>query len=97
MSRNYGDGLPEGIRRVQKGDYQITEIIVSSGRTLPHPSFGYSSLKVDLSIRATVSNSESLEELIHDMQKYVDAQTKKHIIALRDEEDVKRQMMGKDG
>ena len=46
---------------------RITEITASFGRTMPHPTIGYASIKVDVSATATLDETndpaEQLEKL----------------------------------
>ena len=55
------------------------DITVSSGRTLPHPTINYATLRADLSVRVIVNDDDDPDELTRIMQDYVDDLSLKHI------------------
>lgn len=57
----------------------IREVTISSGRTLPHPTIKFSTLRTEISIRFTVSSDDKVEDKIATMQEYADRQSLKHI------------------
>lgn len=47
---------------------KITEIIVSAGRVVPHPTAQYSNFKPNLTLKATLDESEDLETAVKELQ-----------------------------
>jgi hypothetical protein len=57
------------------------EIVVSSGRTLPHPTMNYASLRADISVKFTVDETETgdVDAIIKSMQDWADRTSLNHI------------------
>ena len=47
---------------------QVTEIVVSAGRTFNHPYESYSNLKPHITLKATVSEDEDPDEVVKQLQ-----------------------------
>jgi hypothetical protein len=58
---------------------EVTEITVSSGRTLPHPTVNYATLRADISVRFIINDDENHEEVTTRMQNWADEISRKHI------------------
>lgn len=57
----------------------ITEVTVSSGRTLPHPRINFATLRADITVRFTMSEDDEPDERIVVMQDYADKLSRQHM------------------
>jgi len=62
---------------------RIIEITASCGRTVPHPTVAYASLKVDVSARATVDEGEEAAGAMMKLQNWVDRECKRQAMTLQ--------------
>ena len=61
---------------------EVTEVTVGFGRTVN--TGNYSSMRADVSLRATVKNDENLEEVIRDLQDQCQYETEKLLDDLKE-------------
>lgn len=61
---------------------QVTEIVISAGRTFNHPFEDYSNLRPNVTLKATVTEADDFEQCVKNLQAKAESMVQDHKVAL---------------